>query len=142
MNHNHVLMTLASSFVLFGAPTSALANEQPTCEPEPIPLVVVTTSDQTGYIIPNCSKCKKLALHRQNNTTGGTEGRLELTYHGDEDFVGSIVLTVVSSDDTEHLVEIEDVDLTEGEVATWVLEDPITWDLADASVAWIEFVDA
>ncbi|MCX4246486.1 hypothetical protein [Paraliomyxa miuraensis] len=83
-----------------------------------------------------------MMLETQTTVTGGTQGVLELTYHDDDDgeFVGTIELTVVLVDDTEHALVIENVWLTEGEDAAWVLDAPNAWSWDQAEMVRLAFV--
>ena len=136
-----IIMALASLLVLGAGPRDAVAEGQAgTCGPELVPLVLTGTGTPEPYVLPTCSKCKKVKLERQSTSTGGTQGVLGLTYHGEPgEFVGDIELTLVLADDTEHVVTIEGVWLVEGDQATWVIEGP-RWE--EAETAWLAFVPA
>ena len=112
-------------------PSDAAAEET---EAEFVPLVVlVNDTGGTGYIQPNCSMCGKLKVETQTTAIGGTQGVLTLAYHDElqQGFEGSIELTLALVDGTEDVVLIEDVVLTEGEEAAWVVDEVIgewSWD--------------
>src|SRR5690606_26950742 len=97
---------------------------------------------ETGYPLPNCSKCRKVKLEQQPTATGGTQAVLGLTYHDEQqgEFVGSIELVVVLRDGTEHPVVIDGVWLSEGEPAEWVLGEGSTWTWGEVEMVWMELV--
>lgn len=131
---NLKLVVLALLGCLVALPSNAAAQET---EAKFVPLVLpVNDTGEAGYIQPNCSMCGKLKVETQTTATGGTQGVLTLAYHDElqQGFEGSIELTLVLVDRTEHVVLIEGVVLTEGEEATWVVDEVIgewSWDQAD-----------
>ncbi|MEX1365823.1 MAG: hypothetical protein AB1Z98_22030 [Nannocystaceae bacterium] len=104
------------------------------CQAQLVPVaVLVGNPDSTGYIQPNCSKCKKLKVETQTTATGGLLGVLTLIFHDAQqrDFVGTIELTMVLFDDSEHTLVLEDVELAEGEEVAWAIDENAnqwTWD--------------
>lgn len=107
----------------------------------PVPLVLKGVSDDTPYIRPICSKCRRLKLERQS-TTGGTCGVLEVIYLDEEhgDFEGRIELTLIGADDSDQPVTIDDVALIQGEQAEWVLEATSCGNWKTVEMAWVVFV--
>lgn len=114
------------------------------CEAQLVPIaLLVGNPDSTGYIQPNCSKCKKLKIETQATATGGLLGVLTLGYHDEQqrDFVGTIELTLVSLDGSEHIVLLEDVELTEGDEVGWAIdEDANQWTWGQVDMVRMELV--
>jgi hypothetical protein len=139
---NLIIVALASVFVLDGSPSYAAVDG--ACAPELVPLVLTAAPDSTGYIVPTCSKCRRLKLERQTSSTGATYGMLELTYFDEVygTFTGKIELTVRLADDTVHLVTIEDVLLTNGDEAEWVIDAPSQWTWCAVEMVGLVFVPA
>lgn len=126
--------------LLLGAYPSHASQDPPASDP--VPLVLTGEPDADGYIQPTCSKCRRLRLERQTSATGELQGVLALTYFDDvfPVFAGSIELTVVLADDTRYLVRLDDVDLSSGEEAEWIIEASSAWRWRDVDMAWMRLV--
>lgn len=125
---------------LLGAPSDANAL---TTTVEPIPTVVVGPPKSSQYPQPICSICK-LVAERETNATGQTRGLLFIAYEDEvyEDFEGTIEVTVLLSNDTRYVETILDVELSDGEEMTWVLQDPPQHSWLDVEHVWVELVPA
>jgi hypothetical protein len=110
--------------------------------PDVVPVVLIGEPKATGYIQPVCSKCKRLTVERRTTSTGGIQGTLELTYYDEvhDVFDGAIVLTLHSSDDSEHVVTIDDVHLVEDQTAWWSIDAGSQWSWVDVDMVWVEFL--
>lgn len=141
MKSNRCLLAMSMAWLLLlGAQPSHASEDSRTFDP--VPLVLTGEPDADGYIQPTCSKCRRLKLERQKSVTGYVQGVLELTYF-DADFPvfsGRIELVVVLVDDSRHLVSLEDVYLTNGEEAAWVIDAPSTWHWEAVEIAWMRLV--
>ena len=140
----HVTVLSMSCWLLLsdGASHAATTIQPGACGPDVVPVVLTGEPKATGYIQPVCSKCKRIAVERRTTSTGQTQGLLELTYHDEVYgvFDGTIVLTLLTSDDTERVVTIDEVHLVEGQAAGWVIEAGSQWDWSDVDMVWLELL--
>lgn len=140
----HVTVLAMSCWLLLraGASHATETTQASACGPDVVPVVLTGEPKAAGYIQPVCSKCKRLVVERHTTSTGRTQGTLELTYsdevHGI--FDGTIVLTLLTSDDAEQVVTIHDVQLVEGQVARWVIEAGSQWSWAEVDMVWLELL--
>lgn len=103
--------------------------------------VLKVPSDESGYTLPSCSKCRRVKIEVQTSNDDTTQGLLELAYYDElsRDFVGSIELTLLLPDGTEDIVAIEDVWLTQGDEVGWIIDAPLPWSWDDIDTVWVEF---
>lgn len=107
---------------LLGAPSPAQALATTV---EPIPTDVVGPPKSSQYPQPICSICK-VEASRETNSFNQTRGLLFIAYEDEvyEDFEGEIEVTLLLSDDSQYVQTILDVELSDDEEMTWVLQDP------------------
>jgi hypothetical protein len=131
---------LACQFVLLGAPSLASAL---TTTVEPIPTVVVGPPKSSEYPQPICSKCK-VEASRETNSSNQMRGLLFIAYEDEvyEDFEGEIEVTLLLSDDSQYVQTIFDVELSEYEEITWVLQGPPQHSWLDVESVLVELVPA
>jgi hypothetical protein len=133
---------LACFFSLFTAPGHADANAL-ELDVDRLPTVLVGPPKTIEYPQPLCSKCKLLA-ERETTVSGQSQGVLYLRYEDEvfPSFEGSIEVTVLLSDDTQHVETIFDVELAYGEENTWTLPDRAEFSWHDAELLGVELVPA
>lgn len=124
---NRIIAVLLLIITIFVAAGTALAGTT-------IPLELAIALDASRYIQPTCAKCEDLELEVR---AGGTEGRLTLTYHDEQqrDFEGAIEVTVELMDGNYDIVLIESVSLRESELASWSLDAQAGWNWLDVQKA-------
>jgi hypothetical protein len=81
---------------------------------------------------------------RETNSSNQTSGSLFIAYEDEvyEDFEGDIEVTLLLSDDTRYVETIFDVELSENEENTWVLQDPPQHTWFDVEYVLVEMVPA
>jgi hypothetical protein len=137
----HVTALAIACSSMLGTGESRAATTD-TCGPDVVPVVLTGEPKATGYIQPVCSKCKRITVERETTSTGQTHGILELTYHDElyGVFDGTIVLTLLMSDDAERVVTLDDVHLVEGQTARWLVDAGSHTDWADVDMVWLELL--
>ncbi len=130
------------SLLSTGESHAATTIETGACGPDVVPVVLTGETKETGYIQPVCSKCKRITVEREKTATGQTHGVLELTYHDEVHgaFDGTIVLTLLMSNDAERVVALDDVRLVEGQTARWVIDAGSYTNWADVDMVWLELL--
>ncbi|MEM9459803.1 MAG: hypothetical protein AAGF11_36840 [Myxococcota bacterium] len=132
-------LTIAGLLVGLGATPVGAAASQTTAELEDVPTRLVVPSDPVAYPDPVCLGCK-IATKRPAAGSGSddTTAVLTVTYEDQAipTFVGDIVLTVLLADlDEVREVPIDDVLLTDGQTAQFVVTADLDWTWAD--VEWV-----
>jgi hypothetical protein len=131
---------LACQFALLGVPGPVHAL---TTTVEPIPTDVVGPPKSSQYPQPICNICKVEAAS-ETSSSGQTRGLLFIAYEDEvyEAFEGSIKLTVLLSNHTQHVEMIYDVELSEDEEMTWFLPPPPQLSWLDVEHVSVELVPA
>ena len=136
MNKKNISVALAAigcCVALSGNPSHAAEMAQSgACEP----------GSATPYIQPTCSKCANVKVERQTSASGNPYGVLELVYFDEVyvTFAGTIEMTVHLTDGNKHPVTIDDVLLTNGEEAGWVIDGTSQWSWCDVEMVELVFV--
>lgn len=135
-------VTTAGLLVGLGAMPGSAAASQTTAELEDVPTRLVVPTEPAEYPDPVCLGCK-IATERPSADSGGddTNAVLTVTYEDQATptFVGDIVLTVFLADlDEFRVVPIDNVLLTDGQTAQFVVTADLDWTWADVEWVFVE----